>query len=119
MSKIDSHNCVNNPSISFCQSDVSMGLNVVTIFSERSLDPWRHSWKPQMWCQTVLHKKMGGRVRKAKETQKFCSKEIATKSGTVFAIEMKGITTCKLTIISESAFRKKFLGQIWSYAASL
>ncbi len=34
-------------------------------------------------------------------------------------IEMKGITTCKLTIISESAVCKKFLGQIWSYAASL
>ncbi len=35
------------------------------------------------------------------------------------AIEMKGITRCKLTIISESAICKKFLGQIWSYAASL
>jgi len=32
--------------------------------------------------------------------------------------EMKGITRCKLTIISESAVCKKFLGQIWSYAAS-
>jgi hypothetical protein len=29
------------------------------------------------------------------------------------------ITRCKLTIISESAICKKFLGQIWSYAASL
>ncbi len=29
------------------------------------------------------------------------------------------ITRCKLTIISESAVCKKFLGQIWSYAASL
>ncbi len=28
-------------------------------------------------------------------------------------IEMKGITRCKLTIISESAVCKKFLGQIW------
>ncbi len=35
------------------------------------------------------------------------------------AIEMKGITICKLTIISESAVCKKFLGQIWSYLASL
>ncbi len=34
-------------------------------------------------------------------------------------IEMKGITRCKLTIISESAVCKIFLGQIWSYAASL
>ncbi len=34
-------------------------------------------------------------------------------------IEMKGITRCKLTIISESAICKKFLGQIQSYAASL
>jgi hypothetical protein len=34
-------------------------------------------------------------------------------------IEMKGITRCKLTIISESAICKKFLGQIWSYTASL
>ncbi len=29
------------------------------------------------------------------------------------------ITSCKLTIISESAICKKFLGQIWSYTASL
>jgi hypothetical protein len=29
------------------------------------------------------------------------------------------ITRCKLTIISESAVCKKFLGQIWSYVASL
>jgi len=35
------------------------------------------------------------------------------------SIEMKGITRCKLTIISESAVCKKFLGQIWSYSASL
>jgi hypothetical protein len=34
-------------------------------------------------------------------------------------IEMKGITRCKLTIISESAACKKFLGQIVSYPASL
>ncbi len=34
-------------------------------------------------------------------------------------IEMKGITRCKLTIISESAVRKKFLGQVVSYPASL
>jgi hypothetical protein len=34
-------------------------------------------------------------------------------------IEMKGITRCKLTIISESAVCKKFLGQIVSYPASL
>jgi hypothetical protein len=34
-------------------------------------------------------------------------------------IEMKGITRCKLTIISESADCKKFLGQIWSYVASV
>ncbi len=34
-------------------------------------------------------------------------------------IEMKGITRFKLTKISESAVCKKFLGQIWSYAASL
>jgi hypothetical protein len=34
-------------------------------------------------------------------------------------IEMKGITKCKLTIISQSAVCKKFLVQIWSYAASL
>jgi hypothetical protein len=32
---------------------------------------------------------------------------------------MKGITRCKLTIISESAICKKFLGQIVSYPASL
>ncbi len=32
---------------------------------------------------------------------------------------MKGITSCKLTIISESAICKKFLGQIVSYPASL
>ncbi len=32
---------------------------------------------------------------------------------------MKGITRCKLTIISESAICKKFLGQIWSYTANL
>jgi hypothetical protein len=37
----------------------------------------------------------------------------------VTTIEMKGKTRCKLTIISESAICKKFLGQIWSYAASL
>jgi hypothetical protein len=34
-------------------------------------------------------------------------------------IEMKGITRCKLTIMSESAVCKKFLGQIVSYPASL
>jgi hypothetical protein len=34
-------------------------------------------------------------------------------------IEMKGVTRCKLTIISESGICKEFLGQIWSYAASL
>jgi hypothetical protein len=34
-------------------------------------------------------------------------------------IEMKRITRCKLTIISESAVCKKFLGQILSYLASL
>ncbi len=32
---------------------------------------------------------------------------------------MKGITRYKLTIISQSAVCNKFLGQIWSYAASL
>ncbi len=37
----------------------------------------------------------------------------------VVVVEMKGITRCKLTIISESAICKKFLGQIWSYAACL
>ncbi len=37
----------------------------------------------------------------------------------VVVIEMKGITRCKLTIISESAICKKFLGQIWSYTAHL
>jgi hypothetical protein len=37
----------------------------------------------------------------------------------VISIEMKGITKCKLTIISESAIRKKFLGQSISYLASL
>ncbi len=35
------------------------------------------------------------------------------------AIEMKGILRCKITIISESAVCKKFLGQIVSYPASL
>jgi hypothetical protein len=35
------------------------------------------------------------------------------------AIEMKGITRCKLTIIIESAVCKKFLGQIVSYPAGL
>ena len=40
-------------------------------------------------------------------------------SQTVHSIEMKGITRCKLTIISESAACKKFLGQIVSYPASL
>ncbi len=34
-------------------------------------------------------------------------------------IEMKWITRCKPTIISESAVCKKFLGQIVSYPASL
>ncbi len=34
-------------------------------------------------------------------------------------IEMKGITIFKLTIISESATCKKFLGQIVSYPVSL
>jgi hypothetical protein len=29
----------------------------------------------------------------------------------LYIIEMKGITRCKLTIISESAVHKKFLGQ--------
>jgi hypothetical protein len=38
---------------------------------------------------------------------------------TVMVIEMKGITRGKLTIISESAICKKFLGHIWSYAVSL
>jgi hypothetical protein len=38
---------------------------------------------------------------------------------TFLTIEMKGITRCKLTIISESAFCKNFLGQIWSYTVSL
>jgi len=38
---------------------------------------------------------------------------------TITLIEMKGITRCRLTIISESAVCKKFLGQIWYYAASL
>ncbi len=32
---------------------------------------------------------------------------------------MKGMTRCKLTIISESAIHKKFLGLIVSYPASL
>ncbi len=36
----------------------------------------------------------------------------------VSTIEMKGITRWKLTIISESAVCKKFLGQNWSYTAS-
>ncbi len=31
---------------------------------------------------------------------------------------LERITRCKLTIISESAICKKFLGQIWSHAAS-
>ncbi len=38
---------------------------------------------------------------------------------TITLLEMKGITICKLTIISESAVCKKFLGQIVSYLASL
>jgi hypothetical protein len=37
----------------------------------------------------------------------------------VITIEMKGLTRCKLTIISESAVCKKFLAQIWYYPASL
>jgi hypothetical protein len=37
----------------------------------------------------------------------------------VFIVKMKGITRCKLAIISESALCKKFLGQICSYAACL
>jgi hypothetical protein len=37
----------------------------------------------------------------------------------IVIIEMKGITRCKLTIISESAVHKKFLGQIISYPARL
>jgi hypothetical protein len=37
----------------------------------------------------------------------------------VRTIEMKGITRCKLTIISESGVHKKLLGQIISYPASL
>jgi len=41
-------------------------------------------------------------------------------NGTARFIEMKGITRCKLTIVSESAIvLKKFLGQIVSYPASL
>ncbi len=42
------------------------------------------------------------------------------KSSTIMlSIEMKGITRCKLTIISESAVCKKFLGEIWSNVAGL
>jgi hypothetical protein len=37
----------------------------------------------------------------------------------VNVIEMKGITKRKLTITSESAICKKFLGQIWFYVVSL
>jgi hypothetical protein len=40
------------------------------------------------------------------------------KGGRLSTMEMKGITICKLTLISESAIRKKFLGQIVSYPAS-
>ncbi len=42
---------------------------------------------------------------------------VVTEKGEI--IEMKGITRCKLTILSVSAIYKKLLGQIWSYAASL
>ncbi len=37
----------------------------------------------------------------------------------VGGIEMKGITRCKLTIISESAVHEKLIGQIISYPAIL
>jgi hypothetical protein len=37
----------------------------------------------------------------------------------IWNIEMKVITRCKVTIISESAICKKFLGHIVSYPASL
>jgi hypothetical protein len=43
----------------------------------------------------------------------------AHQNNCVPTIEMKGITRCKLTIISESAVCKKFLGQIVSNPASL
>jgi len=45
------------------------------------------------------------------------TKHVSLNLGLV--IEMKGITRCKLTIISESAVHKKFLGKIITYLASL
>jgi hypothetical protein len=44
---------------------------------------------------------------------------LALKMFQAQAKEMKGITRCKMTIKSESAVCKKFLGQIVSYLASL
>ena len=45
---------------------------------------------------------------------------IVTSGGqNVRTIQMKGITRCKLTMISDSAVCKKFLGQIVSYLPSL
>jgi hypothetical protein len=53
-------------------------------------------------------------IKKKLTTQTPCNTTVI-----VIVIEMKGITRCKLTIISESAVCKKFLGQIVSYLVSL
>ncbi len=49
----------------------------------------------------------------------FTKQATLKRRSTVLSIEMKGITRCKLKIISESAVCKKFLVQIVSYPASL
>ncbi len=48
-----------------------------------------------------------------------CNIEEEKRFATLPPIEMKGVTRSKLTIISESAICKKYLGQIVSYPASL
>jgi hypothetical protein len=49
---------------------------------------------------------------------KHCGRTLALLTR-VEGIDMKGITRCTLSIISESAVHKKFLGQFVSYPASL
>jgi hypothetical protein len=74
---------------------------------------------PKIHLQVLQNSKIYGDI--------FCMKKITfgdmslsnLNSYILQPIEMKGITRCKLTIISESAVCKKFLGQIWSYPTDL
>jgi hypothetical protein len=68
---------------------------------------------------------MAADTKKKKRKEEAYAWKAGTSSGHITNLKQSildfrylcGITRCKLTIISESAVCKKFLGQIWSYPA--